>query len=114
VFGPIIRGEQVTLRPPRAEDLGTFIAWLADTELTRMLARTNPLSIGQEERWLEGTAESESTVFWALETAEPDSPRLIGTTVIHEIDWRNRHGVTGVLIGDRRCWGRGSPPRSCG
>ncbi len=32
---------------------------------------------------------------------------MIGTTGFHEIDWRNRHGEFGIVIGAKEFWNRG-------
>ena len=37
MFGPVLRGEKCTLRPPRKEDLTTYQRWFEDTETLRFL-----------------------------------------------------------------------------
>ena len=31
----------------------------------------------------------------------------VGTTAIHAINWRDGHGSTGTVIGDKKAWGKG-------
>jgi len=35
------------------------------------------------------------------------SSRLIGTTGLHRIDFKNRHAGFGIAIGDKQAWGKG-------
>ena len=45
MFGPVLKGEKVTLRPPDEGDPARFIDWFADTEVTRYLGTAFPLSL---------------------------------------------------------------------
>jgi len=35
MFGPTLRGEKCTLRPPRKKEAQTYIDWFADPEVLR-------------------------------------------------------------------------------
>ena len=70
MFGPILRGTRVTLRPPRKEDLETYLAWFADPEVTRYQPRSTPFSPAQEEAWFTKTGEDPNSVVWAIEAIE--------------------------------------------
>src|SRR5207247_685946 len=39
VFGPLLRGDNITLRPARENDAEHFVRWFADMAVTRFLAR---------------------------------------------------------------------------
>jgi RimJ/RimL family protein N-acetyltransferase len=54
------------------------------------------------------TARSDRDLLWGLFV----EGQHIGSTGIHQIDWRNRHAQTGIVIGDRTWWGRGIATRS--
>jgi RimJ/RimL family protein N-acetyltransferase len=103
MFGPVLRGELVSLEPPRPEYLETYRNWFSDMEITRNLLRRFTPSPRQEEAWFDHAAESQSDVLWAIVR----EGRAIGSTGIHEIDWLNRHAATGTVIGDRSAWGKG-------
>jgi RimJ/RimL family protein N-acetyltransferase len=103
VFGPILRGESISLEPPQPEYLDTYRGWLADLDVTRYLLVRFPPSEKQEEEWYERQASSEATAIWAIVL----EGRPIGSTGLHNIDWINRHASSGMLIGDRSQWGKG-------
>ncbi len=103
MFGPILRGEKVTLRPPDDTDAARFIAWFADTEVTRYLANAFPLSLQGEEEAIKRMGEAKDTVWWVIEA----EGKAIGATGIHRVDWINAHAITGTIIGDKSCWRKG-------
>src|ERR1700694_2162491 len=43
------------------------------------------------------------SVIWVIE----HEGRAVGTTGIHQIDWKNGFGTTGTIIGDKSVWGKG-------
>ena len=103
MYGPVIEGKIVRLRPPRPEDAAAMITWFEDMEVTRFLLRRHPPSVDMEKEWLDTTARSADDVIWCFE----HEARLIGTTGIHKIDWANGYGTTGTIIGDKKVWGKG-------
>lgn len=103
MLGPILRGERISLEPPRREDLDIYRGWFADLEITRYLMYAVPPSDKQEEEWFERAATDEHQVVWRIVA----SGAAIGTTAIFSVDWVNRRGTTGLLIGDRSQWGKG-------
>jgi len=103
VFGPVLKGEKVTLRPPVDGDAAKFVEWFADREVTRFLATSFPMSLQQEEDFFKRIGESKTDVWWALEA----EGRTIGATGIHRIDWISGNAVTGTVIGDKSCWRKG-------
>ena len=103
MFGPVLKGQKVTLRPPDEKDPAKFIAWFADLEVTRYLALVFPLSLQQEEDFVKRIGESKNDVWWVIEA----EGRSIGATGIHRIDWVNAHGITGTVIGDKSAWRKG-------
>lgn len=104
MFGPVLKGQKVTLRPPDETDAARFVEWLADQEVTRYLGVVvNVPSIEAEKEFLRKTGEAKDAVFWAIEA----EGKTIGTTVIRSIDWISGNGNTGILIGDKTCWGKG-------
>lgn len=104
MYGPILRGEKVALRPPLETDPQLFAAWLADAEATRYLGVVlSAFTVAQEQLWFKGIAESKNEVYWVIEA----EGRTVGGIGIRRIDWQNGHGHTGTFIGDRAAWGKG-------
>ena len=103
MYGPVIQGKLVRLRPPKPEDAEVMTTWFEDLETTRFLGLRNPPSIEMEKEWLETTAKDPNSVIWVVEIGGI----AVGTTGIREIDWKNGFGTTGTLIGDRSVWGKG-------
>jgi [ribosomal protein S5]-alanine N-acetyltransferase len=103
MYGPVIQGRLVRLRPPKPEDALSMVGWFEDLETTLFLGRRNPPSVEMENEWLESTAKDPNSVVWVVEV----DGRAVGTTGIREIDWKNGFGTTGTMIGDKSLWGKG-------
>jgi RimJ/RimL family protein N-acetyltransferase len=103
VFGPVLKGEKVALRPPSDGDAALFIQWFADLEVTRYLASAFPSSLQAEEDFFKRIGESKNDVWWVIEA----EGRTIGASGIHRINWIDANATTGTLIGDKSCWRKG-------
>lgn len=103
MFGPVLRGTKVILRPADDADPPKFVPWLGDMEVTRYLGRRAGVALYQEVDFFKSVGEAKDTVLWVIEAeGEP-----IGATGIHAIDWQNAHATTGIVIGRRDAWGKG-------
>jgi [ribosomal protein S5]-alanine N-acetyltransferase len=103
MYGPIIEGKLVRLRPPRPEEAAEMATWFEDLEVTRFIKLRHPPSVEMEKEFLDKMARDADAVFWAVERGG----RLIGATSIIRIDWQHGHGTTGTVIGDKKEWGKG-------
>lgn len=103
MFGPYLRGRQLTLRPADDSDPPRFLPWFEDMEVTRYLGRRTGAALYQEVDFFKQVGESKTDVMWIIEY----EGRAVGGTGIHRIDWMNAHGTTGILIGDKSAWHRG-------
>jgi ribosomal-protein-alanine N-acetyltransferase len=103
MYGPVIKGKLVRLRPPQAEDAPAMMSWFEDMEVTRFLYRRHPLNLAAQTEWLDKVARDPDSVLWVIE----HEGRAVGTTGIHEINWKFGRGTTGTLIGDKKVWGKG-------
>ena len=103
MFGPYLRGEHVTLRPADDSDPPRFVPWFADTEVTRFLGRRSAVALYQEVDFFKRAGESKDSVVWMIEA----DGETVGATGIHQIDWPNAHGTTGIVIGAKDKWRRG-------
>jgi RimJ/RimL family protein N-acetyltransferase len=107
----VILGEKVRLRRPERDDLARFAAWLNDPEVRRHLALVHPMSAVLEERWFEDQLKLEP----ALQALVIEAARIggeadwnpVGVTAWHAIDWRNRTGELGIVVGEKSAWNAG-------
>jgi len=103
MYGPIIEGKLVRLRPARPDDVDVMVTWFEDMEVTRFLLLRNPGGIELEKEWLDKMARSADDVLWIVE----HDGRAVGATAIHGIDWKNGFGTTGTVLGEKTVWGKG-------
>jgi RimJ/RimL family protein N-acetyltransferase len=102
---PFLIGTKVYLRPLEKEDALLLRTWINDPEVTRTLQMHRPMNLAAEEAFIERTAKSEHEV--ALGIALRADDRLIGTTGLHLIDFKNRSAGFGIEIGEKQEWGKG-------
>ena len=111
----VILGERVRLRRVERADLPRFVGWLNDPSVRDHLALFHPLGLSDEERWFEGQAALEPVLRTLSiearaadvrdEAADPEWTH-IGAIGLHHVDWKNRTGELGIVIGDKGWWGR--------
>ena len=97
----------IRLRAFEREDLDQVIQWVNDESVTRNLsdAFIYPVSRSDELKWLESVAlaNHREKVF----AIEKETGSLIGSVGLHNLNWVERKGELGILIGEKSCWGRG-------
>jgi len=103
MYGPVIRGKLVVLRPPKPDEVAAMASWFDDLEVTRFLKLRFPPSVDQEKEYQEKIARDPDAVWWAVE----HDGRLVGGTSIVRIVWKYGYGTTGTVIGDKTAWGKG-------
>jgi len=103
MFGPVLKGDHVTLRPADDSDPPRFVPWFADMEVTRYLGRRTAVALYQEVDFFKRVGESKTDVLWMIEA----DGAAIGAIGIHQIDWPNAHATTGIVIGEKSAWGKG-------
>ncbi len=103
MYGPVIQGKLVRLRPPKPEDAALMISWFEDLEVTRFIKLRHPPSLDTEREFLDRMARDPNVVFWVVE----HDGLLVGATSIMAIDWKHGFGTTGTVIGERKAWGKG-------
>jgi|SRR5438067_4921514 len=103
MYGPVIQGKLVLLRPPRPEEAAGIATWFEDLEVTRFLKLRHPPSLEMEKEFLEKAARDADMVWWGVE----HEGRLVGGTSIVRIDWKHGYATTGTVIGDKKAWGKG-------
>ena len=103
MLGPTLWGEKISLEAPRTEDLPTYRNWFANLEVTRTLLMRFVPSEKQEMEWFEHVSTAEDSVVWRIVA----DGQTVGNTGIHQINWINRGGMTGLMIGETSVWGKG-------
>lgn len=103
VLGPVLKGRSIQLEPVGHEDLPLWSTWFADGEITRyLMARFVPSDQEQRLRY-DRLAKDESAVWWRIVVRG----QTVGSTLLRDIDWQNRHAESALLIGLRSAWGHG-------
>ena len=104
----MIYGERVRLRAAEREDLKKFHEWVNDPEVTRGLGLYLPMSMTDEENWFSGTTQrdpNEKPLVIELRTGQ--AWKTIGNSGVFNIEWVNRAGELGILIGEKAEWNKG-------
>ncbi len=101
-----LKGESVRLVPSQASShLENALRWMNDPEVTARLDLNLGVTRRQEEAYFEHIeTRRENDLHWAI-LAEDGSH--IGFIALHQIQWRARSGIGGLVIGERNAWGRG-------
>jgi RimJ/RimL family protein N-acetyltransferase len=103
MYGPVIGGKLVRLRPPRPEEAAQFASWFEDMEVTRFLKLRYPPTAEAEKEFMEKLGRDPDVIWWAIE----HEGSVVGGTSIVRIDWKHGHGTTGTVLADKSVWGRG-------
>jgi len=104
----MIYGERVRLRGVEKEDLPKFVIWLNDPEVIDGLGLYLPLSMGDETRWYEKSADLEPAAKpLVIEIRDGEGWRMAGTCSFMGLDWKNRLAEVGLFIGDKSLWDKG-------
>lgn len=96
---------KVYLRPLEKDDCLRCCRWVNDPEIRRFILLQSLPSTQDEENWLASHRKNGNDVVLAIVSKENHAH--IGNIGLHDIDWRNRLGTTGALIGEKGYWGKG-------
>ena len=108
----MLYGEKTRLRAIEREDIPAFLRWFNDPEVRQGLAMFGPMGKAAEESWVESLASRHDDFVFAVEASDVDpngSQRWvhIGNVGLHSVDWRNRHCIFGIALGEKAYWGKG-------
>ena len=98
-------GPRLYFRPIEREDAPRLASFMNDAAVRRTLLAHRPLSVAQEQSFVEGLGKDEHHVVVGI--ARHESPELIGATGLHGLDFRSRRAELGLVIGERSLWGQG-------
>jgi len=99
-----LAGRRVRLRAIERSDILTFVRWFNDPEVTQYLQMCMPMSQAEEERWFEAQLTCSDKRVFGIETLDG---QLIGNLGLHDLDWKERCAVLGIVIGEKDYWGKG-------
>jgi ribosomal-protein-alanine N-acetyltransferase len=102
-----VGGSRVYLRPLEREDLNvTYLGWLNDPEVTRYLETgVFPSTMRDLENFYSRVTSSSGDVILAVIDRKTD--KHIGNVKLGPINWVDRRALFGILIGDKKFWGKG-------
>jgi RimJ/RimL family protein N-acetyltransferase len=100
-----IKGKIVTLRAIEESDLIKLHQYANDEEIQKGVGELHtPSSMAFHKEWLNRVSNDPNNIRLAVDTAEFG---LVGMTTIINIDSRNRRAWHGLVIGEKRCRGKG-------
>lgn len=99
----MLRGERISLEPPRPEDSVARVRWFADHQVARYYTSPGVPLIEGDQASADRVARDESLVLWRIAL----DGSAIGTSLLLNIDRLNRHAMSSMMIGERSLWGRG-------
>ncbi len=103
---PFLKGEKITLRGFRKDDLESYASWLDNEEVTRFLEMgARPTRARDGEDFLRLAEEVDDAVVFAI--CECDSGCVVGTCGLYLIQWICRRAQLNILLGNPGIWDKG-------
>jgi RimJ/RimL family protein N-acetyltransferase len=103
MYGPVIQGTKVTLRPPSEDEIPYLAGIWSDPEVMRY--EPGRLAVKPREwweGWLRRQASNEESVLWAIDAGgEP-----VGVVGLRDLEVEDRHATSNIAL-FRAHWGRG-------
>ncbi|MDO8425834.1 MAG: GNAT family N-acetyltransferase [bacterium] len=100
-------GQRLYLRPIEQNDIDRCYVWMNDRAVTRTLLRHIPIPHGAQNEWIQSHIAKRPTTGFTFAIVLNSSNEHIGNCGIEGIDWIDRTGTTGWVIGAKECWGQG-------
>jgi [ribosomal protein S5]-alanine N-acetyltransferase len=98
-------GERIYLRPLEKSDAATLEEYINDPEVTRTLCVHRPMNLERELEFVERVAKAETDVVLGIAVKTDD--KIIGTTGLHRLDFKDRKAEMGISIGAKEEWNKG-------
>lgn len=101
-----LKGDRVKLVPAEPSvHLENGLRWMNDPEVTARLEHIVGVTRRQEEAFFDRIAtHREDELHWAIVTEDLGH---VGFIALQQIHWKTRMALGGIVIGERRAWGRG-------
>jgi RimJ/RimL family protein N-acetyltransferase len=98
-------GFKVRLRTLEMGDAEQLCSWMNNPEVTQYLSRNTPISLAQEQQWVETLPSRKDDFVFGIETLE--GGKLIGDIGLHDVARLHGTASTGTVIGEPEFWGGG-------
>ncbi len=107
IIDEVINGNNIDLRQLTLLDVNQeYHSWMNDEEVTQFLeARFSDTSIEGIKGFVKSVLESNNNVFLAI--IKKENNKHIGNIKLGPIDFNHKTAVLGIIIGDKREWGKG-------
>ncbi len=103
----MLKGNKVKLGPVKREFIDYYLKWMNDPELTQYLMMYRPLTREMEEDWFNSLKNRDDFFIFAILLFNQDEiEKLLGNCSI-DVDWKNRVGTCGIIIGEKTYQGKG-------
>lgn len=104
----MLEGERINLGPIKREYIEHYLKWFNDPEIIQYLLMYLPMTRVMEEEWFENLKNQNNDIYFAiLIPKDTDAEKHIGNCGIHKINWKNRVGSAGIVIGEKEYQGKG-------
>lgn len=102
-----LEGKKIYLRAPEEKDLkGGWYRWFNDWEVTKYQNKGIIPNTRQRQReYFYSIMKSKNDVLFAI--IDKKSGKHIGCVGLHKIDWVHRSAELGIVIGEKKFWGKG-------
>ncbi len=110
---PFLIGDKAVLRLIEENDINKrYLSWLNDKEITRYMdTGTFPTSLRELKDFYGRIANSKNDVMFAIVSKKNNLH--IGNIKLGGINWIHRYADLGIMIGDKRYWGKGYGREAC-
>jgi RimJ/RimL family protein N-acetyltransferase len=110
---PTIEGEGLVLRDISRDDIPVIHRWLSDPETVGLTTwRSPPQTTRETERFVEAQTSGDDPLNRAFVILLRENRARIGIVGCFNIDWRNRSGELGIVIGEKKYRARGHGPEA--
>lgn len=101
-----IVGQKVALCPIEEKEIPLFQRWINDLIVSRYLSRPDIINTFEDEKkWFKKAVKSNDAATFSVVVKR--GGKTIGNTSLMKIDKVNGNAELGIMIGDKKYWGRG-------
>jgi len=102
-----LEGKNIFLAPlSQGDDFQEYAFWLNNQKVTFFMGSGKfPVNIDSLKKYVNDY--EDSNIGMLLGIFLKDSEKHIGNITLRQIEWKDRHGEVGIVIGDKEQWGKG-------